>query len=412
MIRLVLALALALPAAVHAGFSGRVVEVHADNLSFLGAMPAGADVLPISAGTPLAALTPIQLQEQYRKDVPPGLAAAPQLAAAPELPASVLPSAAPAPAQPQDVQARESGEEQWRAQSAKYDGASPRGPPATVAVSHVPQPSVEKVDAWFKNDVDPRLAAEVPDERKRFELEGAAYERFKDLPSLVTTWRERGADPALMRAVLDDSFKGHDGIRVVLTARLWNKLDAKQRELMASSLHAGPIRQGARLLLNVKPSDDLAAIASKYAAGRDPRPIERLLRRAVSKGYAYVPLESLLPKRVRKRFGTFADCSGPNCVNAVLDDQDFYDDGTTMIARLNATHRRLASGEPILPGDKLVYTDMNKNFVHIAESIGDGWVYTKNGLGRHYPYIFQPQTTMEAVHFHSGEFRLIVFRPK
>lgn len=406
---LVLALSLCAPAWA-AGV--KVAEIHAENLAFLAAMPAGGPALPVATGKPLAGLSVSELERAYNS-----VALSPALAyrGIPPLPASKIAAAAePVPS------------------AAPLEAAPARGPPGALrAEPFAPQPAVEKLERWFAgtdpasslawafDGVDPALKRELEERagsdpaaflRARYEMEGAVYEVFDDLPQLVTAWRSRGAVPEQLRAVLDDSFMTGGVVRSVITPRVWSRLMPAQKAAVAQGLAAGPIRQGARLSVWIAGADP-DALARKYAMGRDPEPLARALRAELAAGKASVPLESLLPERIRGRVGTFADCTGPNCVNAVMSETPYYDDATTLVADLKATHRRMPDGEPVLAGDKLVYTDMSKQLVHVAESVGDGYVFTKNGLGRQYPYLFQRQAAMEAVHFPAGQFRLIVFRP-
>lgn len=220
-----------------------------------------------------------------------------------------------------------------------------------------------------------------------------------------------------------------DEYSVFLTKHTWGYFpESFRRQVVDYEVDLGKMaRQGVRATLHVSKSDDIAAIARKYAGERDPRPIERYIRRLLgnSKNVA-VPLENILHPFVRKMIDRYSMCHGPNCFNTGLSVNKsavkeigartsvrMPIEQTTDAGLLKAAYSRyrfVRPDEALRAGDLLIYRDAASEVKHVATYVGDGLVFAKNGMNRFMPYVFQDMRFNEALYFDDGKFRLSVYR--
>jgi hypothetical protein len=138
------------------------------------------------------------------------------------------------------------------------------------------------------------------------------------------------------------------------------------------------------------------------------------------KGDVRIPLIDILPEFIRERVNTFAECHGPNCVNVGknllfgppfelahdLGDPAFFQD-------IQLVADKLGPDEKLKPGDVLFYRKPDLADVkHVSVVVAPGIVFTKNGLHKGSPYLFQTKKTNEALYFKDGSFQLEVYRKK
>lgn len=364
-----------------------------------------------------------------------------------------------------------SADEAWSRLTAIFEGSpasaadadpSPAAAPSPerlTARPHAPMPSAENLRAWYGQPgdrvgwvfrgIDPRLNESLfgtpeppapshePADASRgrgppaaiddvtmgvYQLrtanEGEFTESFGSLPELMNAYRERGLKDPALRDVVSYTVRNRRRYSVIHGPATLDALAAAPKSQDAGRAELS--RRGHVLTLRVTSADDLGALARKYAAGRDPRALERFLQAKLrGRDAVELPLQSLLPRFIRRTLDRFENCTGPNCIAAALSvrgsadypDSHRYDEGTMMMARLTGPEYREVLDGSLAAGDVLIYSDLNGEFVHAAVSVDDGYVFTKNGLGRYYPYVFQTQAQVEAVFFPVGEFKRRVFRP-
>jgi hypothetical protein len=269
--------------------------------------------------------------------------------------------------------------------------------------------------------------AERPDLLQAFynirrQHEGALREKHESLPGLVTAYRGAGATKQSLRTVLDHTVERDGGYAVEHNALTWNALSVQARDEASRRLEAESFggARAVKLFLQLAPTSDLAAIARRYAMGRDPKALERYLRlRRKSRDDARVsiPLENLLPRWVQESLEGFDDCTGPNCINAALDigsqrHEKKYVTGAQMLERLGADFEKVPAGGELAVGDILIYTDSAKQFQHMAAYVGDGYVFNKSSASRYSPYVFQSKASVDSAQMRAGGLRVVVFRRK
>jgi len=241
------------------------------------------------------------------------------------------------------------------------------------------------------------------------------------------------SDAAIAKVMRQGKINIKGNFQIPLNNLVWSLLTPDLQSFLRD-LHVPPhaSRVGLDVTLAIDHDANLAAIANKYRMGRDPKAIEILLRKQLeaSSGRAVsIPLETILPKFIRKMVNSYAPDSGPNCFNAALcvgraakyeltyirgDDAQATQE--VMRQELNADgYRYVGTNEKLLVGDLLIYFVKNGadfEIWHAARFLGDGIMFTKNGSASSSPFIFQPVELMERIYLQNLDYKITVFRPE
>lgn len=167
-------------------------------------------------------------------------------------------------------------------------------------------------------------------------------------------------------------------------------------------------------------SAEVKEIAQKFSTIQPAQEVESILQKNLGGGKeAWVPLERLLPTIVQNKVGQFADCHGPNCINAALNaslnqNKIKYTDSYEFNQAIQKHFDLLPKTENLQIGD-LVWIHRNSAWksapVHASTYVGNGIVFTKNGFSKSAPYIFQ--TLPENLEVFKSSFNQYeVYRPK
>lgn len=153
-------------------------------------------------------------------------------------------------------------------------------------------------------------------------------------------------------------------------ARSWHKVQVENK---ACTFVTG-------VKLQLKPGDDLRAVASTLAVGRSVKKVEQALKRHVQAGRTEIPLQELLPTFVQQNHGTYADRStasrtstaAPNCFNAALGFHSSratprYTSPAQFRSRLKRGYKLLQPGEEIRFGDMVVVWGHSYNHASVRK---------------------------------------------
>ena len=205
-----------------------------------------------------------------------------------------------------------------------------------------------------------------------------------------------------------------DKYHLPITPELWGDFSEstkseKLRELTSSNRLS---RRGLDVTLQISSDEDIEKVATKYAGERDPEPIKRYLRSLFKKNNQapfILPLEKIMHSFMRKKVNTFDITGGPNCNNTGLCSNQFnsfqveFSTAGELRSSLGRNYLRLADDAPLKAGDLILYVDESTDPYHVATYIDENLVFTKNGINKYNPYIFQYQTDVEAHYYPDGD---------
>ena len=139
-------------------------------------------------------------------------------------------------------------------------------------------------------------------------------------------------------------------------------------------------------------TENVAEVAATFAGSEAERVRGELvarLREAANRPIE-VDLKDVLPDFIHQRVNTFPRCSGPNCYGASLFASGHVP-SSLMGAYLRRYYRFVGPTEPLRTGDLLVLSG-NQGLPkprHASLFVTDGIVFTKNGISKFTPYVFQ-----------------------
>lgn len=247
-----------------------------------------------------------------------------------------------------------------------------------------------------------------------------SFAHQQELQQFLSKYHLNASEMNVMQKML---FSWDGKIYLIFTPEFWPLLNRQLRkEYVLKNLKDSPNRYGHQILIHLNQEKNLTKLAEKYAMGRNPAYLERYLYYLKNLGIQQIPLEKILTPFIRQFVNQYSICHGPNCMNSAknvgktkkmisiqtTDTDEFLSnmhEGYEMVFSENDHELR--------PGDVLVYSDLNKgvDIDHAAVYIGDGIVFTKNGVSRYNPYIFQLKSKMEENLNYSDAQSLIVYRP-
>lgn len=181
-----------------------------------------------------------------------------------------------------------------------------------------------------------------------------------------------------------------------------------------------PLRfDGYQLDIEVRSPEDILALAKKYSAGRDPQQLESLMRQRLERngGPVWIPLEDLLPSFVRNKLNSFENCSGPDCAFSALSFHNNYSPEQRAWLPIPFEFDYLPVAlEDARVGDIISYWRQwswgTSELIHLAVSVGDGYVFTKNGASELAPYMFQLMIEVEQIYGKFDAKTRKIHRPK
>ena len=234
---------------------------------------------------------------------------------------------------------------------------------------------------------------------------------------------DRLIDPNLTDAarVRRNIFRFKNEFVFAFTADVWPLLKRYQRTTAAYPESFPVSEDGLALNLTYGLADDLAALAARFAGGRDPRPIERYLRRklALNQGRPVtMPLQNILHPFVRRKINTFEPTEEVTCHQAAFAVGHGWRTpgpsmsescGSSLAAFLNERHARIEIDSSWRTGDHLAYSE-GTSLIHSASLVDEHFVFTKNGYSHLSPYVFQRREDVESIYFRGRPFELVVSR--
>lgn len=247
------------------------------------------------------------------------------------------------------------------------------------------------------------------------------FARFNNRIEAVKYFGRFGMYGQELEAVLNKLVDINDVHYFFFNRDTWAKLSGLLRdELINSFMREHEVRKGLQVDLHISVEDDLSKIAEVYAGERDPKQIELYLRdllRRSQSGKVTVPLADIMHPFIRKHLNTYPACNGPNCFNTGPNvnkgneyQQKYVGSEMELMDEVFKNYRFVDATESMKAGDLLVYRGPRGDVVHVSTYVVSDIVFTKNGLPKFNPYLFQTRSQNEAIYFPDGKYKLYVFR--
>lgn len=181
-------------------------------------------------------------------------------------------------------------------------------------------------------------------------------------------------------------------------------------------------KESLKIEIHVNNGDEIEFVAKKYSNNDEEYKfiIKYLTKKLLqsSQDIAIIPLENILSPFIRKKIGTFDPKGGPNCYNAGLcvnQSHQFnvgYTSPEDLLHELSKSYIQIKERDLLKIGDLILYLNTDDTLAHVAAYIDEDIVFTKNGINKFNPYIFQRQKALEEVYFGVREFKKKYYRPK
>lgn len=180
-------------------------------------------------------------------------------------------------------------------------------------------------------------------------------------------------------------------------------------------------KKALQISFKIHSENDIEELLKKYSSPnnykKNKRQLLKLLKESSLKEII-IPLEDILSPFIRENINTFDNMGGPNCFNAgicVNDGKNYetkYVDKLELTESLKKNFLHLTVMEELKTGDLILYKNLMNEYVHVATYIDDDIVFTKNGINKFNPYMFQYKSDMENLYFFEKDFQWDVFRHK
>lgn len=181
-------------------------------------------------------------------------------------------------------------------------------------------------------------------------------------------------------------------------------------------------RNGLKIEITFSSLTDIHELSEKFGTDlKHKKSIAKLLNKLFKKNQSLpvtIPLEKILPPFIRRYINQFQLERGPNCLNSAtcVNHQKNYKqthtDQLEMMRTLTSEYFEIKNSEELKMGDVLLYRDSMGNIIHAATYIDHNLVFTKNGINKFYPYVFQFQSEMESFYSKHQKLDRSLFRYK
>jgi hypothetical protein len=235
----------------------------------------------------------------------------------------------------------------------------------------------------------------------------------------ILSW---GLDYEIESQFLNRLVDYNDRFHLPITTDNWNYLPNDEKEKLIKSFTdpKHPIlKNTVSVHITIRNEADIKAVILKYAGNRDPDFIRDYLKIILSQsenGSVTFPLENILSPFIKDKINTYDPSGGPNCFNSGLcvnqgpDYKVEFTEASELMAIIDEDYSELNIMEQPQTGDILLYSNSEGHQKHVATYIDDEVVFTKNGINKFNPYIFQKLEDMENIYFREERLSLRVFR--
>ncbi len=245
--------------------------------------------------------------------------------------------------------------------------------------------------------------------------------RFQSKDSARDSLKDMFLNSADINFVIDSLYEIEGYFYFFWTADIWSKLSADLKgPLIKAYTSEHFTRLGLDIFILLDENTDLSGVAEYYSAGRDPNILEKYFKLNFRKGIKKIQLQNVMPLFIRKILNTFTAGSGPNCINACLNsvkEREYrlnFDKEELFFSQVHEYFDLISNDDNLKPGDLIVYLKEDyQSILHAAVFLGHNIVFSKNGVSKFHPYVFQYKNEMEAFYSISPENEArLIYRPK
>lgn len=227
----------------------------------------------------------------------------------------------------------------------------------------------------------------------------------------------------LLKKTLHSSYKKNDTYFVPITPTLWRWIPEDFRHYIVSALTKA-MNTDVALSIDIKIDKDtnIDRVSKLISGDRDPAYIKELLQQSKSSNVErsiFIPLQEILHPFIQNTINSFHPTGGPNCYNCgvnVHKKSNFVQEITypnELEESLKKRYFKIDKTQTSMQtGDLLLYKNKSGDFVHVSTYIIDNIVFTKNGVNKFSPYIFQTIENNEKLYFPEKDFDLEIYRIK
>ena len=237
---------------------------------------------------------------------------------------------------------------------------------------------------------------------------------------LVDQLKTFAVDAAGVQALAQSTFVINERPVVMVTPLNWHHFGLTSRYKLIDQMTRDNVTvEGLKCTVNVTHAN-YRELARTYA-GEEAARVEAYLRRLLGEAFGptiEVNLAHLLPSFIQRYVNSYAPSTGPNCHDAALNVAKgsaftlAHVTAYELEHRLKTEYRFVTSDEDLRPGDLLAYSHRlhNPRPIHTSVYVGDGIVFTKNGMAKTQPYVFQKRAQNAKIYGNDGVYREVAFR--
>ena len=274
----------------------------------------------------------------------------------------------------------------------------------------------------FKSKIPKPILAEIYSylsSEKRLPLV-LAFPSYQELKNEIKSMK---LPRLLLKKTLHSIYKKNDMYFAPITPSLWPWIPAESRHYIVSKLTQS-LNTDVALSVDIKIDKDtnLDRLSKLISGDRDPGYIKKLLQASRPSNIekpVFIPLQELLHPFIQNKINSFHLTGGPNCYNCGINvhkGSNFTQEITYPDELKQSLEQHYIktdkSNTSLQTGDLLLYKDKSGEFVHVSTYIVDNIVFTKNGVNKFSPYIFQTIEHNEKLYFSENDFELEVYRIK
>lgn len=273
---------------------------------------------------------------------------------------------------------------------------------------------------WFGPEIQSQMSKqELSDLYQYLLLKKRApfHWRFSDLMQFEQMFKLKKIEPIEMKKMIPFLYQIEGSYFLFVSPTIWSKLPIQlKQEFIREKLKTNLFNYGLRLQIELKNEKAINEIANDYAYLNNADQIRDYLQRTWREGNRFVDLNAIMNDFIHDHIYQYSSNCGANCMNHMLQLSGQIEKSKTntfdFLGSMTEKYELqfIAEGDYRV-GDILVYPDTDGEVKHTAVIVGQNLVYTKNGVSRFIPGLYQELSQMKKAYQISEEDPIYVYRP-